>query len=168
MPLGRGWPPAGGAAEAAPRTVSPLARPPGGKCGLKWAKVCTTPLAQFSRPLLRSQVKSGPDRPEGCPRGVGNNATKVTARPLKSWNGAVCPQNPAEGPKTESIRKPTESGESTLNRVESIQQTSEACAAGPLSAGTTPLCAPTRKILSEYSQNTLRILSDSESILRVF
>ena len=61
----------GGAAEAAPRTVSPLARPPGGKCGLKWAKVCTTPLAQFSRPLLRSQVKSGPDRPEGCPRGWG-------------------------------------------------------------------------------------------------
>ena len=90
-------------------------------------------------------------------------ATKVTARPLKSWNTPICPPNPAEGPKSESIREPPESGESIQKRAESILETSKTCAAGLFGAGTA-LCAPwhgdvgenTLRILSEYSQNTLR------------
>ena len=68
-------------------------------------------------------------------------ATKVTAGPLKSWNAPVCPPWPAEDPKSESIREPPESGESTQKRVESILETSETCAAGLFRAGTAPLCA---------------------------
>ena len=93
----------------------------------------------------------------------GDNATKVTERPFKSWNTAVCPQNAAEGPKSESIREPPESGESIQKRAESVLETSKTCAAGLFGAGTA-LCAPwhggvgenTLRILSEYSQNTLR------------
>ena len=75
-------------------------------------------------------------------------ATKVTARPLKSWNTPVCPPNPAEGPKSESIREPPETGESIQKWVESILETLGTCAARLLRAETAPL-----RILSEYSQN---------------
>ena len=68
-------------------------------------------------------------------------ATKVTAGPLKSWNAPVCPPNPAEDPKSESIGEPPESAESIQKRVESILETSETCAAGLFRAGTAPLCA---------------------------
>ena len=75
--------------------------------------------------------------------GKGDNATKVTERPFKSWNTAVCPQNAAEGPKSESIREPPESGESIQKRAESILETSKTCAAGCFGAGTAPVCALT-------------------------
>ena len=99
-----------------------------------------------------------------CLRKGDKGATKVTERPFKSWNTAVCPQNAAEGPKSESIREPPESGESIQKRVESILERSEMCGAGLFRPRERHLCAPwhgdagenTLRILSEYSQNTLR------------
>ena len=78
------------------------------------------------------------------------------------------PPESSGGPKSESIREPPESGESIQKRVESILETSKACAAGLFGAGARPCMETWVRILSEYSESTLRILSDSESILRVF
>ena len=78
------------------------------------------------------------------------------------------PPESSGGPKSESIREPPESGESIQKRVESILETSKTCAAGLFGAGARPCMETWVRILSEYSESTLRILSDSESILRVF
>ena len=77
-----------------------------------------------------------------APGGEGKEGNQGDRKTIEVMETVACPQNPALGPKTESIRERPKNDESIRNRVESILKTSEACAVLLFRVGTTPLCAP--------------------------